>query len=120
MVAASDAADAAHYLRASLAQAREIAESSTVVAALNNLRRLLAESGRPDEALAAAREALTAGRQLGDQHRLAALHTNIAGLRHAAGQQDEAMEHLKEAARRLAAVDAASGRRPEIWTLMEW
>jgi DNA-binding SARP family transcriptional activator/tetratricopeptide (TPR) repeat protein len=122
MVAASDgrAADAERYLRASLASARELGESGTVVAALNNLGRLLADAGRTDEALAAAEEALVAGRHLGDQHRLAALHTNLADLLHAAGRQDEALSHLKEAARRFAAVDAGSGLRPEIWTLVEW
>jgi DNA-binding SARP family transcriptional activator/tetratricopeptide (TPR) repeat protein len=122
MVAASDGlgAEAERYLRASLASAREAAESGTVVAALNNLGRLLADTGRADEALAVAEEALAAGHHQGDQHRLAALHTNLADLLHAAGRRDEAMSHLKEAARRFAAVDAGAGLRPEIWTLVEW
>jgi DNA-binding SARP family transcriptional activator len=122
MVAASDGqdAEAERYLRASLASAREAAEPGTVVAALNNLGRLLADTGRSGEALAVAEEALAAGHHLGDQHRLAALHTNLADLLHAAGRQDEAMSHLKEAARRFAAVDAGAGLRPEIWTLVEW
>jgi tetratricopeptide (TPR) repeat protein len=122
MVAASDGrvADAERYLRASLTRAQELAESGTVVAALNNLGRLLADAGRADEALVVAEEALAAGSHLGDQHRLAALHTNLADLLHAAGRQDEAMSHLKEAARRFAAVDAGSPLRPEIWTLVEW
>jgi DNA-binding SARP family transcriptional activator/predicted ATPase len=122
MVAASDGrvADAERCLRASLAQAQKLVESGTVVAALNNLGRLLADAGRADEALLLAEEALVAGSQLGDQHRLAALHTNLADLLHAAGRQDEAMAHLKEAARRFAAVDAGSALRPEIWTLVEW
>ena len=122
MVAASDCrrADAERYLRASLAQARDLPAPGTAVAALNNLGRLLAEEGRADEALAAAQEALDLGSELGDQHRLAALHTNIADLLHAAGRQDEAVGHLKEAARRFAAVDAGDGPRPEIWTLVEW
>jgi tetratricopeptide (TPR) repeat protein len=121
-VAASDGrpADAERYLRASLAQARELRETGTAVAALNNLGRLLADASRLDEALAAAREALELGSELGDQHRLAALHTNIADLLHAAGRQDEAVGHLKEAARRFAAVDAGDGPHPEIWTLVEW
>jgi len=122
MVAASDGqeAEAERYLRASLAAAREAAEPGTVVAALNNLGRLLADTGCADEALAVAEEALAAGYHLGDQHRLAALHTNLADLLHAVGRQDEAMSHLKEAARRFAAVDAGAGLRPEIWTLVEW
>jgi DNA-binding SARP family transcriptional activator len=122
MVAASDCrrADAERYLLASLAQARDLPAPGTAVAALNNLGRLLAEEGRADEALAAAQEALDLGSELGDQHRLAALHTNIADLLHAAGRQDEAVGHLKEAARRFAAVDAGEGPRPEIWTLVEW
>jgi tetratricopeptide (TPR) repeat protein len=122
MVAASDGrvADAERHLRASLTQAQELAESGTVVAALNNLGRLLADAGRGDEALAVAEQALAAGRHLGDQHRIAALHTNLADLLHAAGRQDEAMSHLKEAARRFAAVDAGATPRPEIWTLVEW
>jgi len=122
MVAASDSrrAEAEGYLRASLAQARDLPAPGTAVAALNNLGRLLAEAGRAGEALAAAQEALDVGSELGDQHRLAALHTNIADLLHAAGRQDEAVGHLKEAARRFAAVDAGDGPRPEIWTLVEW
>ncbi|MGB6454211.1 MAG: hypothetical protein WBH47_06935, partial [Streptosporangiaceae bacterium] len=70
--------------------------------------------------LAAAEEALAACGHLGDQHRLAALLTNLADLLHAAGRPDEAMSHLREAARRFAAVDAGAGLRPEIWTLVEW
>ena len=122
MVAASDGrpADAERYLRASLTQARELPELGTAVAALNNLGRLLADASRLDEALGAAQEALDLGSELGDQHRLAALHTNIADLLHAAGRQDEALSHLKQAARRFAAVDAGSGPHPEIWTLVEW
>jgi hypothetical protein len=30
------------------------------------------------------------------------------------------MSHLKEAARRFAAVDAGGAPRPEIWMLVEW
>jgi tetratricopeptide (TPR) repeat protein len=90
------------------------------VAALNNLARLLAETGRAAEALALAEEALRLGSELGDQHRVAALHTNLADLLHAAGQHGAAMTHPKEAARRFAAVDAGENPRPEIWTLVEW
>jgi hypothetical protein len=67
-----------------------------------------------------AAEALELGRELGDQHRVAALHTNLADLLHADGQHDAAMTHLKEAARRFAAVDGGDAPRPEIWTLVEW
>jgi hypothetical protein len=65
-------------------------------------------------------EALELGRELGDQHRMAALHTNLADLLQADGQRDAAMTHLKEAARRFAAVDVGDAPRPEIWTLVEW
>jgi tetratricopeptide (TPR) repeat protein len=90
------------------------------VAALNNLARLLADTGRGEEALAVAAEALELGSELGDQHRVAALHTNMADLLHASGQGEAAMTHLKEAARRFASVDVGDAPRPEIWTLVEW
>ncbi len=95
-------------------------ELGAAVAALNNLARLLAETGRGREALPVAAEALELGRELGDQHRVAALHTNMADLLHADGQRDAAMTHLKEAARRFASVDVGDAPRPEIWTLVEW
>ena len=123
---AGDAAAAEGYLRDSLAEARRLPERSAgpalgaAVAALNNLARLLAETGRGREALTVAAEALELGRELGDQHRVAALHTNLADLLHADGQHDAAMTHLKEAARRFASVDVGDAPRPEIWTLVEW
>ncbi len=114
-----DTAAAERYLRDGLAEARPL-EPGAAVAALNNLARLLAETGRGEEALTAAAEALELGRELGDQHRVAALHTNLADLLHADGQREAAMTHLKEAARRFAAVDVGDAPRPEIWTLVEW
>ena len=121
---AGDAAAAEGYLRDSLAEARRLPErgagQGAAVAALNNLARLLAETGRGREALPVAAEALELGRELGDQHRVAALHTNLADLLHADGQHDAAMAHLKEAARRFASVDVGDAPRPEIWTLVEW
>ena len=122
---AGDAAAAETYLRASLAEARRPPESGAgplgaAVAALNNLARLLAETGRGREALTVAAEALELGSELGDQHRVAALHTNMADLLHADGQGDAAIMHLKEAARRFASVDVGDAPRPEIWTLVEW
>ncbi len=113
---AGDTAAAEGYLRDSLAEARRPAEApplGVAVAALNNLARLLAETGR-------GAEALELGRELGDQHRVAALHTNMADLLHADGQHDAAMTHLKEAARRFASVDVGDAPRPEVWTLVEW
>jgi tetratricopeptide (TPR) repeat protein len=137
---AGDASAAETYLRDSLAEARRRPETGAgpgtsgvsggnpppsaplgaAVAALNNLARLLAETGRGTEALALAAEALELGSELGDQHRVAALHTNLADLLHADGQRDAAMAHLKEAARRFASVDVGDAPRPEIWTLVEW
>jgi DNA-binding SARP family transcriptional activator len=121
---AGDTATAEGYLRDSLAEARRLPEhgagQGAAVAALNNLARLLAETGRGDEALRVATDALELGRELGDQHRVAALHTNLADLLHADGQHDAAMTHLKEAARRFASVDVGDAPRPEIWTLVEW
>ena len=114
----TDAAE--KYLRDSLAEARRLPELGAAVAALNNLARLLAETGHGTEALALAAEALELGSELGDQHRVAALHTNLADLLHAAGQREAAVTHLKEAARRFAAVDADDHPRPEIWMLVEW
>jgi tetratricopeptide (TPR) repeat protein len=137
---AGDATAAETYLRDSLAEARRRPQTGAgpgapgvsggqpppspplgaAVAALNNLARLLAETGRGAEALAVAAEALELGSELGDQHRVAALHTNMADLLHADGQRDAAITHLKEAARRFASVDVGDGPRPEIWTLVEW
>jgi len=122
MLAARDGDHGAaeEQLRRSLAQARGLADPSAATAALNNLARLLDGTGRAGEALACAEEALTLGSELGDQHRVAALHTNLADLLHASGRRDEAMGHLKEAARRFAALDAGGPPRPEIWMLVEW
>jgi tetratricopeptide (TPR) repeat protein len=118
---AGDATAAEAYLRDSLAQAAGVTVAAGVaVAALNNLARLLAETGRSLEALEVAAEALKLGSELGDQHRVAALHTNLADLLHADGQHEAAMVHLKEAARRFASVDVGEAPRPEIWTLVEW
>jgi tetratricopeptide (TPR) repeat protein len=130
---AGDTAAAETYLRDSLAEARDLRGGTgpvgrpgqalplgVAVAALNNLARLLAETGRNSEALGVAAEALELGSELGDQHRVAALHTNMADLLHADGQGEEAMAHLKEAARRFASVDVGDAPRPEIWTLVEW
>jgi hypothetical protein len=36
------------------------------------------------------------------------------------GPEPGPMTHLKEAARRFAAVDVGDAPRPEIWTLVEW
>ena len=115
-----DTGAAEEHLRGSLDQARSVSDPAAAVAALNNLARLLADQGRTAEALACAQEALALGSELGDQHRVAALHTNLADLLHANGQRDEAMGHLKEAARRFAALDPGGSPRPEIWTLVEW
>jgi DNA-binding SARP family transcriptional activator len=122
MLAASggDTGAAEEHLRDSLAEARQLGDPGAAAAALNNLARLLADTGRAEEALGCATEALVLGSELGDQHRVAALHTNLADLLHASGQRDEAMKHLKEAARRFAALDAGGMPRPEIWTLVEW
>jgi DNA-binding SARP family transcriptional activator/tetratricopeptide (TPR) repeat protein len=118
---AGDTGSAETYLRDSLAEARQQPEGAgAAVAALNNLARLLAETGRVQEALQVAGEALELGSELGDQHRVAALHTNLADLLHADGQGEAAMAHLKEAARRFASVDVGDAPRPEIWTLVEW
>jgi tetratricopeptide (TPR) repeat protein len=122
MLAASggDPGAAEEHLRGSLAEARQLGDRGAAAAALNNLARLLADTGRVDEALGCATEALDLGSELGDQHRVAALHTNLADLLQARGQREEAMGHLKEAARRFAALDAGGMPRPEIWTLVEW
>ena len=47
---AGDTAEAEGYLRDSLAEARRLPELGAAVAALNNLARLLAETGRGQEA----------------------------------------------------------------------
>ena len=122
MLAASegDPGAAEEHLRASLAEARQLGDPGAAAAALNNLARLLADAGQAGDALACAAEALELGSELGDQHRVAALHTNLADLLHASGQREEALGHLKEAARRFAALDAGGAPRPEIWTLVEW
>lgn len=111
---------AERHLRDSLDHAMRLAEPGYRVAALNNLALLEAAAGRPDEAIALAREALRLGLEHGDRHRAAALHTNLADLLHAAGGQEEALEHLTMAARLFAAVDDVERRRPEIWKLASW
>jgi len=115
-----DPAAAERHLRASLAQARDMADQRAAVAALNNLARLLADTGRAGEGLGLAREALALGSELGDQHRVAALHTNLADLLHQTRHGEEALAHLKDAARGFAAVDPGVPPNPEIWTLVEW
>lgn len=92
------------------------------IAALNNLARLLADTGRLEEALSCASEALELGLSYGDVHRCAALHSNLADLLHAAGQGRESLEHLKQSAALFASVVAAGGDeiRPEVWTLVDW
>ena len=107
-------------LRASLDEARRVEDSGPLVAALNNLSRLLGESGRLDEALATASEALRLGTERGDVHRVAALHSNIADLLHAAGDEPAALEHLKTAAGLFASIAVGDEQRPRIWTLVEW
>jgi tetratricopeptide (TPR) repeat protein len=93
---AGDTDAAETYLRDGLAEARQQPEGAgAAVAALNNLARLLAETGRIKEALQVAGEALELGSELGDQHRVAALHTNLADLLHADGQGEAAMAHAK-------------------------
>jgi DNA-binding SARP family transcriptional activator/tetratricopeptide (TPR) repeat protein len=118
--AAGDTPKAEASLRASLDQAGRLEDSGPKVAALNNLARLLAESGRLEEALATADEALRLGTERGDVHRMAALHSNLADLLHAAGDEAGALAHLKTAAGLFAAIAVGGEQRPRIWTLVEW
>ena len=114
-----DDAAAAQHLRTSLERSRESSNTGLAVAALNNLSRLDAQSGRIEEALAAAQEALALGVQHGDTHRIAALHDHLSDLLHQAGRDAEAMEQLKAAATTFAGVDDARVR-PEVWKLVAW
>ena len=109
-----DNAAAALHLQTSLQQSRASSNTGLAVAALNNLSRLDAQSGRIDEALVTAHEALELGVQHGDTHRIAALHDHLADLLHQAGRDAEAMEQLKAAATTFAGVDDARVR-PEVW-----
>ena len=97
--AAGDTAKAEASLRASLDEARSLEDSGPTVAALDNLARLFAESGRPAEALTTAADALRLGTERGDVHRMAALHSNLADLLHAAGDEAGALEHLEDRGR---------------------
>lgn len=115
-----DFATAERSLRASLDAAQLLDDPGPAVAALNNLARLLAVTGREDEAFAIAEEALSRGEEHGDVHRLAALHSNFADLLHAVGRSEESIAHLKEAASAFAGVDAGDGAVPGIWTLTQW
>lgn len=108
------------YLRQALTRARQDGALGATVAALNNLSRTMAATGDKVEAVALAEEALTLGLRHGDLHRAAALHSNLADLLHASGLDQEAEEHLTEAARLFAEVDADGDRHPYIWTLVEW
>ncbi len=118
--AAGDRVKAETALTASLDEALEVEDSGPRIAALNNLARLFAESGRLDEALPTAAEALRLGTERGDVHRVAALHSNLADLLHAAGDEAGALEHLKTAAGLFAAIAVGDEQRPRIWTLVEW
>ena len=118
--AAGDVATAETSLRASIEEARALEDSGPTVAALNNLARLLAESGRLEEALTIAGDALRLGTERGDVHRVAALHSNLADLLHAAGDEEAALAHLKTAAGLFASIAVGGEQRPGIWTLVEW
>jgi len=118
--AAGERKKAEASLRSSLEEAHRLEDTGPMVAALNNLARLLAESGRLEEALTTAEEALRLGTERGDVHRLAALHSNLADLLHAAGDDAAALTHLKTAAGLFAAIAVGGEQRPRIWTLVEW
>ena len=118
--AAGDVATAETSLRASIEEARPLEDSGPTVAALNNLARLLADSGRLEEALTIAGDALRLGTERGDVHRVAALHSNLADLLHAAGDEEAALAHLKTAAGLFASIAVGGEQRPGIWTLVEW
>ena len=107
-------------LRRSLEHAGRIADPVAAVAAHNNLSRLLADTGRLDQARAEAERALQLGIEQGDRHRVAALHTNLADLLQAGGQHEAALAEVKLSARLFAEVDPGEDARPEIWALVEW
>ena len=96
-------------------------EPGATAQALNVLGMLAARAGDTAAAERYLRDGLAEARRGPEPGAVvAALHTNMAGLLHADGQRDAAMTHLKEAARRFAAVDVGDASRPEIWTLVEW
>ena len=117
--ARGDLTTATEHLERSRERARAASDVGLTVAAMNNLARVLEESGQIGEALVEAQAALALGVQHGDRHREAALHDHVADLLHRAGRDAEAMEHLKAAATAFAEVDDAS-KRPNVWKLVAW
>lgn len=108
----------AHLTRA-VDRGRALDDLDLLIAALNNLSRMLQETGAEAAALESAREALTLAEHQGDRHRLAALHSHLADLLHAAGRGDEALAELRTSAVAFADIHG-SASRPEVWTLTEW
>jgi tetratricopeptide (TPR) repeat protein len=115
------AGQAAELGRAALASAEAAGDPGATAQALNVLGMLAARAGDTAAAERYLRDGLAEARRGPEPGAVvAALHTNMADLLHADGQRDAAMTHLKEAARRFAAVDVGDAPRPEIWTLVEW
>jgi tetratricopeptide (TPR) repeat protein len=94
-------------LHQQLEDARARGHDPDIARALNDLSVHLADAGRPDEALAAVREAVDIRRRLADAHPddhepdLASSLNNLAGDLAAAGHRDEALAAAEEAVRRL-------------------
>jgi DNA-binding SARP family transcriptional activator/tetratricopeptide (TPR) repeat protein len=101
--------------------ARNRADPSIRIAALNTLALVCADGGDTVRAMALTREALILCERQGDRHRQAALENNLADLLQATGSPDEALVHLKRAVTMFAEVGGRPGElEPEIWKLVEW
>ena len=102
-------------------EGRLATDPGVLIAALNTLALVCADSGDRDHAIELTRDALLRCQRLGDLHRQAALENNLADLLHADGRADEAMDHLKRAVALFAEIGGRPGElQPEVWKLVEW
>jgi DNA-binding SARP family transcriptional activator len=89
------------------------------MAALNNKARLLARSGRSDDAVHLVTEATEIAVRTGHRHREAALWNHLADLHHQAGREKQSREALTRAVSLFADVDSGD-LEPEVWLLSMW
>jgi len=116
-----DSDAARRHFEAALARATRLGEPSIRAAVLNNVARVVQESGDSHRAIALAEEALALTVTHGDRHHEAALHSNLADLLHLAGRVEDAQEHLRASVAIYAEIGIVAGEyQPEIWKLTEW
>lgn len=115
---ASHPDDTVEHLERALSHA---VEASAQAAVLNNLARVLADSGDFEGAVAHGRQAVEVAQRAGDRHRTAALHDNLAGYLHRLGNEEASIEELKQAVTLFSEVGLERGElQPDVWFLDEW